>query len=73
MRAVPRRGRKRYGKLQKLETVEFDQFESVTGQGLRSRGNGGDCFLGRREWIAAVQPDARIAQIPATAGAGVGE
>jgi Cd2+/Zn2+-exporting ATPase len=57
----------RYGKLQKLETVEFDQFASVTGQGLRARGNGGECFLGRREWIAVVQPDRNIAQISATA------
>src|SRR5258706_10977337 len=38
----------RYGKLEKLETVEFEQFESVTGQGLRASGNDGECFLGRR-------------------------
>jgi len=57
----------RYGKLQKLEAIEFEQFESVTGQGLRARRNGSDCFLGRREWVAAAQPARAMAPIPATA------
>ena len=44
----------RYGKQQGLSALEFARFESVTGQGLRATGkDGGECRLGRREWIAA--------------------
>jgi Cd2+/Zn2+-exporting ATPase len=42
----------RHGKQKQLDPVEFEQFESITGQGLRARRNGGNCFLGRREWVA---------------------
>src|SRR6266446_3719407 len=42
----------RHGKQQRLQAIEFDQFESVTGQGLRARRNGSECLLGRREWLA---------------------
>jgi Cd2+/Zn2+-exporting ATPase len=42
----------RYGKQQGLNAIEFDHFESVTGQGLRGRRNGSECLLGRREWLA---------------------
>jgi Cd2+/Zn2+-exporting ATPase len=41
-----------YGKRQGLTPVEFDEFESITGQGLRARRNGSECLLGRRDWIA---------------------
>jgi Cd2+/Zn2+-exporting ATPase len=41
-----------YGKREQLALVPLDQFESVTGHGLRAKHNGVDCLLGRREWIA---------------------
>jgi Cd2+/Zn2+-exporting ATPase len=41
----------RYGKQQQLETIECENFESITGQGLRAQRNGDKCVLGRREWI----------------------
>jgi Cd2+/Zn2+-exporting ATPase len=41
----------RYGKQQKLEPVEFEHFESVTGQGLRARRNGIEYRLGGRDWF----------------------
>ena len=43
----------RHGKQQQLELVAFEQFESVTGQGLRAKRDGVECLLGRREWIAS--------------------
>lgn len=43
----------RHGRQQKLETIEFETFESVTGQGLRARQTGGEVLLGRREWVEA--------------------
>jgi Cd2+/Zn2+-exporting ATPase len=43
----------RHGKQQHLELVALEQFESVTGQGLRAKRDGVDCLLGRREWIAS--------------------
>lgn len=42
----------RHGKQKQLDPVEFEQFESITGQGLRAKRNGGNSFLGRREWVA---------------------
>jgi Cd2+/Zn2+-exporting ATPase len=42
----------RYGKQQHLEPMEFDRFESVTGQGLRARRGEAICLLGRRDWVA---------------------
>ena len=42
----------RYGKQQGLETVQLDNFESVTGQGLRAKRGNDVCLLGRRDWIA---------------------
>jgi len=41
----------RHGKQQQLEPVAFEQFESVTGQGLRAKREGVECLLGRREWV----------------------
>lgn len=41
----------RYGKQQQLVPVEFTSFESVTGQGLRAKLDGGEVLLGRRDWI----------------------
>jgi Cd2+/Zn2+-exporting ATPase len=42
----------RHGKQQQLEPVAFEQFESVTGEGLRAKHNGKMCQLGGRGWIA---------------------
>ena len=42
-----------YGKRQNLEPIEFDHFESITGQGLQTRRNEKICRLGRREWLAS--------------------
>lgn len=52
----------RYGKQQQLDAPPLDQFESITGQGLRAQHNGGEVLLGRREWVALerrtpVRPD----------------
>jgi Cd2+/Zn2+-exporting ATPase len=41
----------RHGKQQGLEIIEFLQFESVTGEGLKARHTGKEIFLGKREWI----------------------
>jgi Cd2+/Zn2+-exporting ATPase len=41
----------RHGKQQRLEPVVLEQFESVTGQGLRAKWNGGICSLGGRDWV----------------------
>lgn len=43
----------RYGKQQNLVAIEFEHFESVTGQGLLARRNGVECKLGKREWVVA--------------------
>jgi Cd2+/Zn2+-exporting ATPase len=42
----------RYGKQQQLQPIEFERFESITGQGLQSRRGDKLCLLGRREWLA---------------------
>ena len=41
----------RYGKQQQLDSLECQNFESITGQGLRARRNGSNCLLGRRDWV----------------------
>ena len=56
----------RYGKQQKLEPIEFEHFESVTGQGLRANRNGSVCSLGGRDWIAEGKHAEAIARAPAT-------
>ena len=42
----------RYGKQHGLQPIEFDEFESVTGHGLRARQDGVECLLGKRDWLA---------------------
>jgi Cd2+/Zn2+-exporting ATPase len=56
----------RHGKQQRLRPAELEQFESVTGHGLRARGEQGECQLGRREWLARGPHCALIAQVPPT-------
>jgi len=41
----------RYGKQQKIEAIEFEQFESVTGEGLRAKRDGVEYRLGGRDWF----------------------
>lgn len=56
----------RYGKQQKLEPVEFEHFESVTGEGLRARRNGAESRLGGRDWIGRGRHAETVARVPAT-------
>jgi Zn2+/Cd2+-exporting ATPase len=56
----------RHGKQQQLEPVAFEQFESVTGQGLRARRDGTECRLGRRDWFAQGRHADVLARMPAT-------
>jgi Cd2+/Zn2+-exporting ATPase len=56
----------RHGKQQGLQPLELDQFESITGQGLRARRNGGACLLGRREWLAEGPHTTAIARVSPT-------
>jgi Zn2+/Cd2+-exporting ATPase len=55
----------RHGKQHALETLEFENFESVTGQGLKGKHAGKEIFLGKREWVAEQQvrptSDGRVA------------
>ncbi len=56
----------RHGKQQKLEPMDLQNFESVTGQGLKAKRNGAACLLGRREWIAQQQSTKIISEVPVT-------
>jgi Cd2+/Zn2+-exporting ATPase len=58
----------RHGKQQQLEPVAFEQFESVTGQGLRAKRTGVECLLGRREWVLERRLPARQDAISNPAG-----
>jgi Cd2+/Zn2+-exporting ATPase len=44
----------RYGKQQRLRAIDFDHFESSTGQGLTGRRGDKVCLLGKREWLEQV-------------------
>ena len=41
----------RHGKQHELKAIEFPQFESVTGEGLKAKYGGQQIFLGKREWV----------------------
>ncbi len=56
----------RHGKQQKIEPIEFEHFESVTGEGLRARRGGKTSQLGGRNWIARGRHAEAIARVPAT-------
>jgi Cd2+/Zn2+-exporting ATPase len=56
----------RHGKQHGLQPVEFEHFESITGQGLRAQREGMECLLGRREWLAEGTRAGLIAQVPPT-------
>jgi Cd2+/Zn2+-exporting ATPase len=55
----------RHGKQHQIKEVPLDQFESVTGQGLRGRWNNSECLLGKRDWLATEVRSRVIEQIPA--------
>ena len=67
----------RYGKQQQLQPIEFEHFESITGQGLQTRRGDKICFLGRREWlaqnttqtVAALAPGSPSSASPSSEGA----
>jgi Cd2+/Zn2+-exporting ATPase len=61
----------RYGKQQQIPLLEFDHFESLTGQGLQGRRGTDICRLGKRDWIFQTD-DQVIAALPA-GKAGVSE
>jgi Cd2+/Zn2+-exporting ATPase len=42
----------RYGKQHHIDAIEFQEFESVPGHGLRAKRNGTAFLLGRRDWLA---------------------
>jgi Cd2+/Zn2+-exporting ATPase len=56
----------RHGKQQQMELVALEQFESVTGQGLRAKRDGVECLLGRREWVEDTQTDGAEQQLRPT-------
>ncbi len=56
----------RYGKQQGLKPVEFEHYESVTGQGVQGRCARGEYWLGRREWVAAQRGQRGMAEVPTT-------
>ena len=56
----------KHGKQKRLAIIELQQFESVTGQGLRARRNGSECLLGRRDWLGRCENAAKIAAVQAT-------
>ena len=56
----------RYGKQQNLTPIEFEHFESITGQGLQSRRTGKICCLGKRDWLLLGPHQAIIAEVAAT-------
>ncbi|MFZ0826431.1 MAG: heavy metal translocating P-type ATPase [Verrucomicrobiia bacterium] len=56
----------RHGKQQQIEPLAFEQFESVTGQGLQARHNGAECRLGRRDWLAQGRHAGAMAPVTAT-------
>jgi Cd2+/Zn2+-exporting ATPase len=47
----------RHGKQQQLELAAFEQFESVTGQGLKAKFEGQEVFLGKRDWVEDAHTD----------------
>jgi Zn2+/Cd2+-exporting ATPase len=56
----------RHGKQQKIAPVEFEHFESVTGQGLKAKCNGVECRLGGRDWFERGAHANVLARVPAT-------
>ena len=62
----------RHGKQMGAVPIEFIQFESITGQGLRGRVQNAEYLLGRREWLAQQSPHELVKEVPPTE-AGISE
>ncbi|MGD0745733.1 MAG: cation-translocating P-type ATPase [Verrucomicrobiota bacterium] len=58
----------RHGKQQKIEAIEFEHFESVTGEGLRARRDGLEYRLGGRDWFALERRLGSAGILPASSG-----
>jgi Cd2+/Zn2+-exporting ATPase len=56
----------RHGKQQQLEPVAFEQFESVTGRGLKAKLDGQEVFLGKRDWVEDAHTDGAEQQLRPT-------
>jgi Cd2+/Zn2+-exporting ATPase len=56
----------RYGKQQRIEPLELENFESITGHGLQIKRGDKVCRLGRREWLAEGNCRTVISKVPAT-------
>lgn len=54
----------RYGKQQQLTPMVFDNFESITGFGLKARRGEESFTLGRREWLAATGYADAVSKVP---------
>lgn len=61
----------RYGKAQNFNACTLDDFESITGQGLRANANGKPVLLGRRDWI--VSQSATAVPLESSHGPGISE
>jgi len=62
----------RYGKQQGLVPIEFDHFESITGQGLLATRSGVECQVGKRDWLTRGVHKTIISSVP-SAEAGLAE
>ena len=56
----------RHGKHLQLAPLEFEQFESIAGQGLCARHGGEACYLGRRDPLERGAHGAVLAKVPHT-------
>jgi Cd2+/Zn2+-exporting ATPase len=56
----------RYGKQNAVALVALEQFESVTGQGLRAQHQGRSVSLGRRDWIVTGMQAKLVSNVAAT-------
>jgi Cd2+/Zn2+-exporting ATPase len=56
----------RYGKRQQFQPLEFDHFESITGQGLIGHRGDAVCWLGKRDWLAQETKLEAVSRVPAT-------
>jgi Cd2+/Zn2+-exporting ATPase len=61
----------RHGKQHGLEVIEFPQFESVTGEGLKAKRDGREIFLGKRAWVESLV--CRVGFAAPQSGAGTSE
>ncbi len=59
----------RHGKQHGLVALDFQQFESVTGQGLKAKHNGRDVYLGKGEWLQAQAARANFPESQTAPGA----